>query len=110
MAFDGTLKFDTAIDKTGFELGLSSLGSIAEKGMSVLKGAFSTATSAVAELGEFSVNVGENFESSMSQVIATMGITKDTVQDGANSYELLKKPPLMQENQQLFQPRKLLTL
>ena len=31
MAFDGTLKFDTKIDDSGFELGLSALGSLAKK-------------------------------------------------------------------------------
>ena len=34
MAFDGTLKFDTAIDKAGFNAGLSGLGDIAKSGLS----------------------------------------------------------------------------
>lgn len=91
MAFDGTLKFDTAIDKTGFKLGIDSLGSLAKSGMSLVSSAFSKAGSAVADLGKYSIDVGKNFESSMAQVIATMGITKDTVENGVNSYDLLKK-------------------
>lgn len=91
MAFDGTLKFDTTIDQTGFQLGLDGLGSIAKKGMSVATKAVTAATGAVAALGAKAVDVGKGFESSMAQVIATMGITKETIQDGVNSYALLKE-------------------
>lgn len=90
MAFDGTLKFDTAIDKSGFEAGISNLSSLARKGMSAVTAAVTAASTAVVGLGTYAVGVGKNFESSMAQVIATMGITKDTVEDGVNSYELLK--------------------
>lgn len=91
MAFDGTLKFDTAIDKTGFKLGLDSLGSLAAKGMAAVTAAVTAAAGAVSALGGYAVSVGKDFESSMAQVIATMGITKDTFQDGVNSYDLLKE-------------------
>ncbi len=91
MAFDGTLKFDTAIDKTGFKLGLDSLGSVAKKGMAIVTGAVGAASAAMTALGGYAVSVGKDFEGSMAQVIATMGITRDTVQDGVNSYELLKE-------------------
>lgn len=91
MAFDGTLKFDTAIDKTGFKLGLDSLGSIASKGMAIVTKAVTAAAEAVSALGGYAVSVGKDFESSMAQVIATMGITKDTIEDGVNSYDLLKE-------------------
>ena len=43
MAFDGTLKFDTAIDKTGFKAGISELGSLAKKGMEVVAAATAAA-------------------------------------------------------------------
>lgn len=91
MAFDGTLKFDTQIDESGFVSGIDKIGSFAKKGMSVVTKAVSAATTAVAGLGGYAVEVGKGFESSMAQVIATMGITKDTIQDGVNSYELLKE-------------------
>lgn len=91
MAFDGTLKFDTAIDKTGFKLGLDSLGSLASKGMAAVTAAVTAASGAVSALGGYAVSVGKNFESSMAQVIATMGITKDYTEDGVNSYDLLKE-------------------
>ena len=91
MAFDGTLKFDTAIDQTGFKLGLDKIGSIAKTGMAAVTAAVTAASGAVAALGGYAVSVGSKFESSMAQVIATMGITKDTIEDGVNSYDLLKE-------------------
>lgn len=91
MAFDGTLKFDTAIDKTGFQVGIANLGNLAKKGMAVVTGAVTAAGAAMSGLGVYAANVGRGFESSMAQVIATMGITKDTIQDGVNSYDLLKE-------------------
>lgn len=102
MAFDGTLKFDTAIDKAGFHAGLSGLGDIAKSGLSgigkiakagmaAVTGAVTAASGAVLALGKNAVSVGSSFESGMAQVIATMGITKDTIQDGVNSYDLLSK-------------------
>ena len=102
MAFDGTLKFDTAIDKAGFTTGLEGLGGLAKQGLSgigniakasmaAVTGAVTAASGAVTALGKNAVSVGMDFESGMSQVIATMGITKDTIQDGANSYDLLSK-------------------
>lgn len=71
MAFDGTLKFDTAIDQTGFKLGLDKIGSIAKTGMAVVTAAVTAASGAVAALGGYAVSVGSKFESSMAQVIAT---------------------------------------
>ncbi len=91
MAFDGTLKFDTAIDKTGFRLGIDSLGSIAKKGMAIVTGAVGAASAATAALGGYAISVGKDFESSMAQVIATMGITKTYTEDGVNCYELLEE-------------------
>lgn len=91
-SFDGTLKFDTAIDRTGFEKGVSGIGELAKKGMAIVTGAITAASTAISVLGGYAVSVGKDFESSMAQVIATMGVTKDTInEDGINSYELLKE-------------------
>ena len=57
--FDGTLKFDTAIDQTGFKLGLSGLGNIAKTGMSVVTKAVTAASGAVSALGGYAVDVGK---------------------------------------------------
>ena len=49
MAFDGTLKFDTAIDKSGFTAGLDKISSIAKVGLAaVTAGAAATGTTVVA--------------------------------------------------------------
>lgn len=87
--YDGTLKFGTAIDQRGFTAGIDKLGSIAKSGMAVVGGAVAAVGAGMAALGGYAVSVGSNFESSMSQVIATMGITRDTIQDGVNSFDLL---------------------
>ena len=69
MAADGKLIFDTGIDSSGFDKGLKSLGSLAAKSAAVITAAFTVAASAA-------VNVGSSFTASMSQVAATMGITR----------------------------------
>lgn len=91
MAFDGTLKFDTALDQTGFKLGLDNIGGIARAGMQAVTSAVSMAAEEVASLGAKAIEAGKGFESGMAKVIATMGLTKDTVENGVNSYELLKE-------------------
>ena len=60
MAFDGTLKFDTAIDKTGFEAGLSALGSLAKKGMAVVTGAVTAVAASTTALTGAIVNEVSN--------------------------------------------------
>lgn len=50
MGFDGTLKFDTAIDQNGFKSGIANLGNLAKKGMAVVTGAVAAATAATAAL------------------------------------------------------------
>lgn len=62
MAFDGTLKFDTAIDKTGFEVGLASLGSLAKKGMAVVTGAVTAAAGGVALFAKNSIDAYSSYE------------------------------------------------
>ena len=84
MAFDGTLKFDTAIDQSGFKAGIDSLGSIAQAGMNAVAGAVSAAVDAVASLGSAAINVGREFESGMSQVQATLGISVSDLQNNVN--------------------------
>lgn len=91
MAFDGTLKFDTALDDSGFQSGIGNLESIAKKGLETVKNLSQIAADGIVSLGKQAIESGRGFEKSMSNVIATMGVTKDTVQDGVNSYDLLKK-------------------
>lgn len=69
MATDGSLLFDTGVDSSGFEKGLKSLAGLAAKAAAAVTAAFVAAASSA-------VNVGSSFTASMSQVSATMGITR----------------------------------
>lgn len=92
MGYDGEIKFDTSIDTSHFTSGLDKLGSLAQKGMGLVSKAVDSALSGVKKFGSYAVEVGSNFESGMSQVCATMGITKDTItDDGIKPFELLEK-------------------
>lgn len=88
---DGKVIIDTELDNSGIEKGIGKLGSIAKSGLKVVTGAIVTAGSSITALGASAVKVGSNFESSMSQVAATMGITVEEIQNGSESFELLKK-------------------
>ena len=82
--YDGTLKFDTKIDESGYDVGLDKLGSIAKSGLSAISGMASAAVSALGGLassavsglvsfGEQAVQTGMEFQSAVSQIGATLG-------------------------------------
>jgi len=86
--YDGTLKFDTSIDKSGFQLGISSLGNIAKQGMSVISAATAAAVGAVGMLGKQAVETGISFDKGMSQIGATLGYSVDEINTfGTEAYE-----------------------
>ena len=105
--YDDTLKIFAGIDTDGVKSGMKDVKSLVDKGMNAVKSVTSagasaisgvtkavttsiaTAGSGVLAFGGYAVTAGKTFEKSMSNVMATMGITKDTIQDGQNSYELL---------------------
>ena len=105
--YDDTLKIFAGIDTDGVKSGIKDVKSLVDKGMNAVKsvtsagvsaisgvtkavtGSIAAAGSGVLAFGGYAVNAGKTFEKSMSNVMATMGITKDTIQDGQNSYELL---------------------
>ena len=80
MAYDGSLKFDTKIDASGFQKGVNGLfgtvSGIAKGTAKVLGGA----ATAVMGIGTAAVQVGSKFESTMSQVEAISGATGDDLQ------------------------------
>lgn len=84
---DGTLNFDTKIDSSGFESGANGIGNII-KGIGVEK-MIEGAVSKTLELGKACLNVGMGFESSMSQVAATMGITTEEIANGSEDFDRL---------------------
>ena len=73
LAYDGTLKFDTAIDASGFQKGIDGIGSIAAKGMRATGAILTGAASAIGAMGAAAIKVGSDFESAMSKVEAISG-------------------------------------
>lgn len=73
MAYDGTLKFDTAIDADGFQKGINSIGSIAEKGLKATTAILTGAAATIGTMGMAAVKAGSDFEGAMSKVEAISG-------------------------------------
>ena len=77
MAYDGSLKFDTQLDASGFQKGVNGLfktaGGLVKSTAKVLTGA----TTAVLGVGAAAIKVGSEFESTMSEVEAISGATGD---------------------------------
>ncbi|MGN0602735.1 MAG: phage tail tape measure protein, partial [Oscillospiraceae bacterium] len=73
---DGKLLFETGIDNSGFNSGISNLSIIADNAIaSIATNIVSSISSAVTQIPAQMVAIGSGFEASMSQVAATMGIT-----------------------------------
>lgn len=85
---DGSVIIDTELDESGLLKGLSNLSSTVIDGVTK---ALKAATGAIVALGAYSVKVGSDFESSMSQVGATMGMTVEEIQNGSSEFEALKE-------------------
>lgn len=79
MAFDGTLKFDTSIDKSGFESGLSKLGGIAKAGMAAVTGAITAASGAMAALGAKALEAYADYEQLTGGVETLFGDVSGTI-------------------------------
>ena len=73
LASDGTLKFDTLIDSSGFQKGVSSIGEIAQKGLKATSDILKGSMTAIAGLGGAAIKIGSDFESGMSKVAAISG-------------------------------------
>ncbi len=74
---DGSLKFDTKLDTTGFEKGIKSIGSAAQKGMSATVKVMEGAAAGVTALAGAAIKAGSDFEAGMSQVQAVTGTVAD---------------------------------
>lgn len=73
---DGKLLFETGIDNSGFDKGISSLTVAAGTAIgNIAANMVSQISEAVAQIPTQMIAVGSGFEASMSQVAATMGIT-----------------------------------
>lgn len=77
MAYDGTLKFDTAIDSSGFQAGISKISGIASKGIKATAAVIAGAATAVTGFAASAVKAGGDFEAGMSKVQAISGASGD---------------------------------
>lgn len=80
MASDGTLKFDTQIDSSGFQKGISSIGNIAQKGLQATSNILKGSMTAIAGLGAAAIKVGSDFEAGMSKVAAISGASEQELE------------------------------
>lgn len=74
--FDGSLIFDTAIDRSGFESGIKKLESAAVAGVKAIAG---ITTAAIGFTG-YAVKVGSEFEAAMSKVQAVSGASAEEIE------------------------------
>lgn len=94
MSYDGSLKFDTKIDESGFSSGINKLGSIAKGGLAVLGGLAVTtfgvitksALDSVASLEQNIGGVKTLFKDSADAVIANAKRAYQTAGMSANEY------------------------
>lgn len=87
MAYDGSLKFDTRVDSSGFKSGIEKLGSIAKTGLKV------TATAIGAVSGAFGAAVlsGVKYNSQMEQYITSFGTMLGSAEEATKLVNNLKK-------------------
>lgn len=90
MASDGKLVFETKIDDAGFKQGLGKLKGIAGKGAAAVATAVAGVQTALVAAGGVAVKVGSEFQSGMSQVAATMGMTQKEIQGGSKEFKKLE--------------------
>ena len=90
---DGTVVIDTDLDSTGFEKGIEKLKGTASKGAKLATTGIAAVGSTLLGLGGYAAKVGSDFESSMSQVAATMGYSvadlNDSTSEAAQGFKKL---------------------
>lgn len=79
MAYDGTLKFDTSIDSSGFQDGIDNISGIASKGIKATAAIIGGAATAVSGFAATAIKAGSDFEAGMSKVQAISGASGDEI-------------------------------
>lgn len=72
---DGKVVIETDLDSSGIEKGLSKIGGLAVKGLSVATGAITGTATALGGVSVAAIKAGSDFESQMSRVQAISGAT-----------------------------------
>ena len=76
---DGKVVVDTDLDSSGFEKGLSKLGSLASTGLKATTAAITAVGSGLLAMSGYAIKAGSDFEAAMSQVEAISGASSQTV-------------------------------
>lgn len=84
MGYDGTLKFGTSIDSSGFQSGLSKLSGMASGAIKATTTILAGAATAVAGIGTAAIKVGSDFEAGMSKVQSISGASATEIQQLAD--------------------------
>lgn len=84
--YDASMK-QASTSSEGLKSKLSGVSNLMSTGVAVAAG---VAATAIAGFGTFAVNAGMSFESSMSQVAATMGMTAEEIANGSENYNMLR--------------------
>lgn len=79
MTYDGTLKFDTSIDSSGFQDGIDNISGIASKGIKATAAIIGGAATAVSGFAATAIKAGSDFEAGMSKVQAISGASGDEI-------------------------------
>ena len=77
--YDGTIKIDTSVDEAGLVNGITKLKKIGGAAAKAVGAAAAATGAAMVAFGKQSIEAGMQFDSSMSQVAATMGTTVDQI-------------------------------
>lgn len=84
MGYDGSLKFDTKIDESGFSSGISRLGGIAKGGLAVLGSAVVGASAAFIGLSKAALDSTASLEQNIGGIETLFKSSAQTVIDNAN--------------------------
>lgn len=77
---DGTIKILTDLDASGFQKGISKLGSLAKAGLGAVTTGVAAVSAALTAAAGYAVNVGSSFEAAMSEVAAISGAAGDDLE------------------------------
>lgn len=88
MPNDGSITFGTEVDESGLKKALGNIGSLAGKGLAAVgtatTAALAATTTGLVTLGKQSIETTQQFDSSMSQIAATLGLTSEEIENNIN--------------------------
>lgn len=79
MSYDGTLKFDTKLDTSGYQSGINKIKGIGSGAVAVTKNILTAAAGAVTAIGGYATKVGMDFEAGMSKVESISSASAQTL-------------------------------